>query len=176
VTPAPLASALRLPSALAASLEQQEPLPAEAVDADIIEDHLPEHTVFPPRTGLLPSASKSRDDSDGPSAFKDGVRQTPPPMERLSKEVFDGMLAEEAFVAVHERLFLHEKRKMRIGAPSCSQGGVTLAQLPLPPICFYPCLAVPGAIGCDSTLHEHLMPTLASGMNNPRFVEGPIPV
>lgn len=116
-SPAPLNSALRLPPSLAVSLEQQEPLPAEAVDTDIIEDNLPEHTVFPPCTGLLPHTPDSADDTDGPSALKCGARQTPPPMERLSTEAFDRMVAEGSFVAVHERLFLHEKRKTRIGAP-----------------------------------------------------------
>lgn len=64
------AAAVTLPARLAASLEEQEPLPVDAVDADVIEDSAPEHAIFPPRTALLPSPDTAASD---PQAGANGI-------------------------------------------------------------------------------------------------------
>lgn len=111
------------------------------MEADVIERNLPRHTVFEPRTDLMP-----RPDSDGGSASGAGdgdaaepvesaatkaalaalPRQMPPEPRRVSAEEFDAMEAQGEVVAAHSVLFRHERARCRVGAlaTSCLQLGL----------------------------------------------------
>jgi hypothetical protein len=107
---------IALPNDLMASLASQEPFPAEPVEADLMEDAWPDIVVFPPCTDLLRKPSTAGEEVNGPQPKVACERVTPPLVERVSIQEFDALEADGAFVAVHERLFLHEHRKTRIGA------------------------------------------------------------
>ena len=133
----PLRSAsLTLPPALQEELLEADPELAPEVAADIIERNLPRHTLFEPRTDLMPrpdsvdgSAAGSsygggRGSEGGASAAASAAtkalaalpRQTPPEPRRVSREQFDEMEARREFVAVQGVLFRHERARCRVGA------------------------------------------------------------
>jgi hypothetical protein len=104
-----------LPKDLVESLACQEPFPAAPVDADLLEDAWPEHVIFPPCSTLLPESSTAGEEATGLQPKVTSERVTPPQPERVSPQEFDALEADGLFVAVHERLFLHERRKTRTG-------------------------------------------------------------
>ena len=127
---------IKLPPSLAASLAEQPPPPETPLDTDVIEQNAPQHSVFPPRTHLMPEpdtpppaagvTDQSSGDAQGRSSNSEVQqacakvqamdRVTPPPPVRLSAEEFDAMQAEGAFAGVHERLFRHATCAARVGA------------------------------------------------------------
>lgn len=142
----PLRSAsLTLPPALQEELLQADPELAPEAAADIIERNLPRHTLFEPRTDLMPrpvsvdgSAAGSscggggaRGSEGGASAAASAAtkalaalpRQTPPEPRRVSRERFDEMEAQGEFIAVQGVLFRHERARCRVGAVLYAEEG-----------------------------------------------------
>lgn len=82
-----------------------------------MEDAWPEHCTFSPREELLPEPSRDPSDASGTlGPERSAERLVPPPPHRVSAAEFDALDAEGAFVSVHEKLFLHSKRRTRVGA------------------------------------------------------------